>query len=101
MEQYPYRLASPKKDAYGMPLEASDTELNYTWQSDPSNHFMVGEHPEVVLKSALNGEYGKVRPEFIKYLEWASKHKADYRVNPLEALEGFGEFDGRTTLGDI
>jgi len=79
MEQYPYRLATPKKDAYGMPLEASDTELNYTWQSDPSNHFMVGEHPEVVLKSALNGEYGKVRPEFIKYLEWASKHKADYR----------------------
>jgi hypothetical protein len=76
MDSYPYQLGSNGS----MTTRASrELGLDYTWQSDPSNHFMVGEHPEIVLKSALNGEYGKVRPEFIKYLEWASKHKADYR----------------------
>ena len=79
MEKYPYSLASPKRNGYGVPLEESATELNYNWITDPSNHFMIGEYPEIVLESALRGDYGKVRPEFIKYLRWASQHGADFR----------------------
>lgn len=79
MEESPYQLGSPKRDAYGRPLlEEESNGLNYNWISDPSNHAGVVMNPESLLKSINSGEY-KVTPEYKKFVEWLVTHKADYR----------------------
>lgn len=87
MDKYPNALGSPIRDYWRY---AKPGELDYTWATDPTNHSVFLRRPEVALQNVKNGEWD-VRPEYLRFLEYAVKHGADFRKKGgvIKAENGF------------